>query len=129
MLTAHVARGWDSLGYDFVIGNGTETKNGLIEVGPRWTKQLPGAHTGTPDHIYNDFGIGICLVGNFRRESPDGRTDGLTRGSAQYMMKTYNIPASRIIGHRDAKSTNCPGRNMNIAEVRRLAQQYASQMP
>src|SRR5439155_15411047 len=32
----HRAKGWDELGYHFVIGNGTETRNGQIEVGPRW---------------------------------------------------------------------------------------------
>ena len=32
---AHRERGWAMLGYDFVIGNGTDTRNGLIEVGPR----------------------------------------------------------------------------------------------
>ncbi|MFQ5589758.1 MAG: peptidoglycan-binding protein, partial [Phycisphaerae bacterium] len=30
----HRKRGWDGLGYHFVIGNGTDTPDGLIEVGP-----------------------------------------------------------------------------------------------
>lgn len=126
---AHVSRGWDSLGYDFVIGNGTETKDGMIEVGPRWAAQLPGAHTGTPDHLYNDFGIGICLVGNFEESRPTAaQMDSLARLCA-HMMKTYNIPASRIIGHGDAKSTSCPGRNLSVSKVRALAQQYLAKHP
>src|SRR5690606_32161137 len=36
--------GWDELGYHFVIGNGTNTKDGMVEVGPRWVKQKHGAH-------------------------------------------------------------------------------------
>ena len=127
--SAHVARGWDSLGYDFVIGNGSETKDGMIEVGPRWIAQLPGAHTGTPDHLYNDFGIGICLVGNFETGRPTAaQLDSLARLCA-HMMKMYNIPASRIIGHGDAKSTKCPGRNLSISRVRSLAQQYLAKNP
>jgi hypothetical protein len=39
------------------------------------------------------------------------------------MMKTYHIPASRVIGHRDTKQTDCPGKNMDIATVRSLANQ------
>ncbi len=126
---SHLARGWDALGYDFVIGNGTDTGDGVIEVGPRWIKQLPGAHTGTPDKIYNDFGIGICLVGNFDENQPTPRQiDSLARLCA-YMMKTYSIPPERIIGHRDAKSTNCPGKNLDIRQVREMAANYLRQAP
>ncbi len=120
---AHLARGWDMLGYDFVIGNGTETRDGLIEVGPRWVQQLDGAHTGTPDHEYNMWGIGICLVGNFDDSRPTAaQMDSLARLVAT-LMKTYNIPANRVLGHGDCKPTNCPGRHMDIAMVRAMAQQ------
>ena len=121
---AHIARGWDMLGYDFVIGNGTESRDGAIEVGPRWIQQLDGAHTGTPDHRFNEKGIGICLVGNFDESQPTAaQMDSLARLVA-YMMKTYNIPAGRVLGHRDCKSTNCPGRYMDINLVRNLANAY-----
>src|SRR5438067_10459729 len=30
----HREKGWDELGYHFVIGNGTDTRNGQVEVGP-----------------------------------------------------------------------------------------------
>ncbi len=119
----HRGKGWDELGYHFVIGNGTDTPDGAIEVGSRWTKQKYGAHTKTPDNQYNDFGIGICLVGNF----DDGRpTPAQMRSLAQltaHLMKTYRIPASRIIGHGDAKPTDCPGRHVSIAAIRRMATQ------
>ena len=59
----HKAKGWDELGYDFVIGNGSDTGNGQIEVGPRWTKQKIGAHAKSSDNRFNEYGIGICLVG------------------------------------------------------------------
>ena len=39
----HRERGFDELGYHFVIGNGTNSGDGQIEVGPRWTKQKWGA--------------------------------------------------------------------------------------
>ena len=61
---------WDELGYHFVIGNGTHTGDGQVEVGSRWGKQKHGAHCKTPDNYYNDHGIGICLVGNFENSNP-----------------------------------------------------------
>ena len=30
----HREKGWDELGYDFVIGNGSDTGDGQVEVGP-----------------------------------------------------------------------------------------------
>lgn len=119
----HRDKGWDELGYHFVIGNGTDSSNGQVEVGPRWPKQKWGAHAKTPDNRYNDYGIGICLVGNFDIERPTPQQmQSLARLTA-YLMKTYGIPSGSIVGHRDTKPTECPGRNLNIAAVRRMATQ------
>ena len=66
-----VVRGWDELGYHFVITNGKGGADGVVEVGPRWRKQKWGAHCGgTPDNEYNEYGIGICLVGKFDARLP-----------------------------------------------------------
>ncbi|MFA6384044.1 MAG: LysM peptidoglycan-binding domain-containing protein, partial [Candidatus Omnitrophota bacterium] len=41
----HNRRGFDGLGYDFIIDNGTGSKqDGQIEVSGRWVKQIDGAH-------------------------------------------------------------------------------------
>ena len=118
---AHRAKGWDELGYDFVIGNGTMSGDGQIEVGPRWPIQKWGAHAKTPDNRFNDYGIGICLVGNFMETRPTAAQMQSLAKIVAYMMKTYNISPDRVIGHRDTKSTECPGKNMNIDTVRRMA--------
>jgi hypothetical protein len=39
------------------------------------------------------------------------------------MMKTYHITPDRVIGHSDAKPTDCPGRNVSMAQIRRMASQ------
>ena len=119
----HRDKGWDELGYHFVIGNGTQSGDGQVEVGPRWPIQKHGAHAKTPDNRYNDYGIGICLVGNFDETNP---TPAQLRSLAKlvgYLERTYNIPPSCVIGHRDTKPTECPGRNLNILVVRRMAAQ------
>jgi len=119
----HRERGFDELGYHFVIGNGTETRNGQIEVGPRWPKQKWGAHTRTPDNRFNEFGIGICLVGNFDVQRPTAEQMRSLAKVVAFLMKRYNIPPDRILGHKDAKPTDCPGANLNLATVRRMAVQ------
>lgn len=123
----HRAKGWDELGYHFVIGNGTNSGDGQVEVGSRWPVQKWGAHAKTADNRYNEQGIGICLVGNFENTRPTARQMQSLSKLVAYLMQTYRIPASRVIGHRDTgKSTDCPGRNLNIAEVRRQASEMTS---
>jgi hypothetical protein len=121
----HKAKGWDELGYHFVIGNGTDTRDGQVEVGSRWPRQKWGAHAKTPDNKYNDYGIGICLVGNFDNERPTKAQVQSLSHLVAYLMKTYKIPADRVIGHGDTKATDCPGKNVHIADIRKMAAQYA----
>ena len=106
----HKAQGWDELGYHFVVGNGTDTADGQIEVGPRWPKQKHGAHAKTPDQRYNNYGIGICLVGNFDDHQPSARQVQSLERLLVFLSQRYRIPPERIIGHQDTgKSTDCPG--------------------
>jgi hypothetical protein len=119
----HRDKGWDELGYHFVIGNGTDTPNGQVEVGSRWPKQKWGAHAKTPDNQFNEHGIGICLVGNFDLTRPsDAQMKSLAR-LVTYLMRTYRVPADHIIGHSDTKPTECPGRNLHVATLRRMCAQ------
>jgi hypothetical protein len=104
--------GWDSLGYHFVICNGRGGGDGEVEVGPRWAPQKWGAHCGgTPDNEYNNYGIGICLVGDFRERLPSDRQLASLRRLVRYLAGRYGIPPGRVIGHRDAPNarTACPG--------------------
>ena len=120
----HKSKGWDELGYHFVVGNGTDTRDGQIEVGPRWPRQKWGAHAKTPDNRYNDFGIGVCLVGNFDQTRPsEDQVRSLSR-LVGHLMKTYHIPANRVVGHSDTgRPTDCPGRLLSVAQVRRMSAQ------
>jgi|WetSurMetagenome_2_1015567.scaffolds.fasta_scaffold281390_1 N-acetylmuramoyl-L-alanine amidase len=118
----HRAKGWDELGYHFVIGNGTGSGNGEVEIGPRWTKQKHGAHAKIPGHPeYNDVGIGICLVGNFDITRPTEAQMASLAKLVRYLMNRYNIPRSNIYGHGQLKPTDCPGKNFNYDDLwRRL---------
>jgi hypothetical protein len=64
----HVRHMQNGLAYHFVIGNGTSTGNGQIEVGDRWRRQINGGHVHS-DYL-NSISLGICLVGDFNRDQP-----------------------------------------------------------
>lgn len=87
--------------------------DGKVEVGSRWRKQKWGAHTKTPNNEYNNFGIGVCLVGNFMNRMPSQKQLDSTRELVKYLMITYDIPPQNVIAHKDApiiKPTECCGR-------------------
>jgi len=109
---SHRARGWDELGYHFVIDNGDGGPDGRVEVGSRWTKQKWGAHTGgTPNNEYNNHGIGICLVGEFSDQMPSRAQIAALERLVRTLASKYKIDPDNIIGHRDGPNaaTSCPG--------------------
>ncbi len=107
---AHKKRGWDELGYHFVVGNGTDSPDGSIEVGPRWSKQKHGAHCKTTTNYYNEHGIGICLVGNFQHEKPSPKQLAALHELLIFLCSECRIPPSQITTHKEVTSkTLCPG--------------------
>jgi hypothetical protein len=114
----HRDRGFDELGYHFVIGNGTNSGDGQIEVGPRWVKQKWGAHDNALDNRFNTNGIGICLVGDFNKTRPTLKQRRALLRLVVYLMRTYHIPADRVLGHGETKVTQCPGRYLDVANMR-----------
>lgn len=111
--TLHREKGWDELGYHFVIDNGRGGPDGRVEVGSRWTKQKHGAHTGgTPGNEYNEYGIGICLVGNFMRHRPTRAQLKAVTELTEYLAERYDLGQDDIIAHKDAPNqhTECCGR-------------------
>ena len=111
--------GWDELGYHFVIGNGTDTPNGLVEVGPRWHKQKHGAHCKTSDNYFNEHGIGICLVGDFTKTRPTRAQLASLDRLLRFLGQHCGIGPRGVITHRDVTGrTACPGNGFRLAEVR-----------
>jgi hypothetical protein len=129
-------RHWDQgLGYHFVIGNGKGSRDGQIEAGDRWTRQLQGAHAGVKR--FNREGVGVCVVGNFatgaelaglkkasprkpgERSTPTRRQMESLRFLMLYLALRLEILPERILGHRDVKHTICPGGNFPMERLRR----------
>jgi len=118
-------RGWDELGYHFVITNGSGGPDGTVQVGPRWNKQKWGAHCGgTPDNRYNDLGIGICLVGRFDERMPsDGQMASMME-LTRFLVIRYGIDPDDVIAHCDApnSATACPGDQLHAYIRNRLVE-------
>ena len=114
---------WEGVGYDFVIGNGTDSGDGQVEVTFRWRQQITGAHCKTPNNWANEDGIGICLVGNFDNTRPSSRQVQSLIKLIRFLQKRYGIPNNRIYGHGTtpgARVTDCPGRNISITRLRSM---------
>lgn len=115
----HRQRGfWNGLGYHFVICNGTSgRRDGEIQVGDRWVKQINGAHCNIGN--MNEVGIGICLVGDFengQRVTPR-QMDSLV-SLVRSLQKSYNISADHVVRHCDIKhTTECPGHRFPWREL------------
>ena len=119
--------GWDELGYHFVIGNGRGSGDGQIEVGSRWVKQKHGAHCKTPDNAYNDHGIGICLVGDFRQRPPTHAQMASLARLTKFLMRECNINADNVLTHRGVTGrTICPGTRFPLHTLRRSLASYSA---
>ncbi|MBM3458655.1 MAG: N-acetylmuramoyl-L-alanine amidase, partial [Armatimonadetes bacterium] len=113
----HRSKGWDCVAYHFVITNGRGGPDGGLETGDRWRQQKHGAHAGglwrgAPGHLrneYNEFGIGICLVGNFQQGGPTAAQLETLAALVRRLQEQFQIPADRILGHRHVRDTACPG--------------------
>lgn len=116
-------RHWEGVGYDFVIGNGTNSGDGQVEVTFRWRNQITGAHCKTPDNWANENAIGICLVGNFNQEVPTWRQMQSLVKLIRFLQDRYGIPKSRIYGHKStpgARVTDCPGEKFPMARLKSM---------
>ncbi|MGC9452616.1 MAG: LysM peptidoglycan-binding domain-containing protein [Oceanipulchritudo sp.] len=111
----HRRRGMENgLAYHFVIGNGIDSGDGEIEIGPRWKKQLEGGHVRRRE--VNLHGIGICLVGNFEEIHPSRRQLAAFTALVDYLggnvlKKKYTFAVHKEI---DRNHTVCPGRNFPV---------------
>ncbi len=119
--SGHLRRGWEyGLAYHFVIGNGRDSPEGQIEIGPRWLKQIHGGHVRSEEH--NEHGIGICLVGNFEKRRPSARQLASYHALVQWLRTDAPLGVRpRVTVHRwvDRNHTVCPGRYFPYADLRK----------
>ena len=100
----------NGLAYHFVIGNGSDSGDGQIEVGPRWLEQKQGGHLASES--LNEIAIGICLVGDFSSHRLGPRQTAALIELVQYLRKMMPEAKLKFRLHREinTKPTECPGK-------------------
>ncbi|MGG7078901.1 peptidoglycan recognition protein family protein [Clostridium sardiniense] len=101
----HIDQGFGGIGYHYYI-----KKDGTIYKGR--DEKMQGAHAINE----NSKSIGVCLEGNYEKETPPkNQIDSLVKLGSSLIIK-YNM--EDIVGHRDCNQTLCPGKNINIEEIK-----------
>ncbi len=98
----------NGLAYHFVIGNGSYSGDGEVEIGSRWSKQQQGGHLKSL--AQNRVAIGICLVGDFDSSRVrDHQFEALDELVTYLQAKCGKIV---VTTHRriNVVPTSCPGR-------------------
>lgn len=97
--TFHESRGWDDIGYNFIIGG-----DGAVYEGRGWNKQ--GAHTKG----WNKGSIGVAFIGTFNKIIPPERqlkaAFQLFENGVELKKLTENY---KIYAHRQLIATESPG--------------------
>jgi LysM repeat protein len=108
----------NGLAYHFVIGNGKGMTNGEIGIGNRWKKQIQGGHLASEK--LNQVAIGICLVGNFEKQTPNSSQLRSLEALLGDLLNRTSLPPSAVRTHRaiNNRPTRCPGRKFPIALVK-----------
>ncbi len=115
----HRQRGMENgLAYHFLIGNGTDSGDGEIEIGNRWTRQLQGGHVRSL--AYNENSIGICLVGDFERTHPTQKQLAAELELVEFLKRALLGGRPTILVHREVpgEHTLCPGRHFPVDEFK-----------
>jgi hypothetical protein len=105
------------LGDHFVIGNGSGCVDGEIQIGHRWTSQLPAGRTPGLATVRPDC-ISICLVGDFNRAAPTPTQRLRLAQLVTTLQKQLSIPGTSI---HLVQGTNTPadaGRHFPIDAFR-----------
>lgn len=105
------------LAYHFIVGNGSGSPDGRLEVGYRWRDQIPGPHTKNPD--VNAQSIAVCLVGDLRSAPPTEKQVAALLDLLERLCRDYAIPPDRVRSHREVDpETLCPGRGLPMDDLR-----------
>jgi hypothetical protein len=112
----------NGLAYQFVIGNGTSSGNGQIEIGNRWVRQLNGGHVHS-DYL-NYISLGICLVGDFNRDLPTKAEYEALDELIRYLRRRVGKVDGRysiVRGHKEInpRPTDCPGNRFPLTWLHR----------
>lgn len=109
----------NGMAYHFVVGNGTSSGNGQIEIGNRWHQQLQGGHVHSD--YYNNIALGICFVGDFNNDRPKSVQLDAAEELIDYLRRRVGKVGGQKAVVRPHKAinpprwpTDCPGDNFDL---------------
>ncbi|WP_196007831.1 peptidoglycan recognition protein family protein [Clostridium tyrobutyricum] len=112
----HKANGWAGIGYHYFV-----TKDGKVYTGR--PENAIGAHC--PGE--NDHSIGICAEGAYMTETmPEVQKQAIV-DLCKYIKGKYKI--TKIGGHKEFYSTDCPGTKYPLQEIKNLVAAVAAPKP
>jgi len=101
----HRERGFDMIGYSYVISRAGEAVMG------RPLEKTPAAQKG-----HNEGSIAICLIGGFGSDADDLATEHYTpvqlarlHALIKELQDQYNVKNENVIGHNKLSTKACPG--------------------
>lgn len=105
----HLARGFEDIGYHFLI-----SKKGRLYQGR--SEKFVGAHI----YSNNKNSIGICLIGNFDQELPTKAQIKTLIKFLKNKIRNYDISVNNILGHREFPNVEktCPGKFVDMNKIR-----------
>jgi len=97
---------WGDIGYHFAIDPA-----GRLWQGRPLTWQ--GAHV----KARNEGNIGVVVLGNYERQGVNRAQSASIESTLRALMRTYNVPVSRVRTHQEWAATACPGRSLQRVMV------------
>ncbi len=101
---AHVGNGWADIGYHYAID----------PAGRVWQGRplgLQGAHV----KVANPHNLGICVLGNFERQSPSPAALRTLEDLISTERARFGVSLSAVHTHQEFAPTACPGRSLQSA--------------
>ncbi len=109
--------GWPDIAYHFLINNGSyNTTVGQIEQSDLWVRR--DINYSTKVSWINYFAVAVVMVGNFEEHEVPGPQREALVNLLTRLAREYEIPPERIVGHREIWATACPGKYLNMVEIR-----------
>lgn len=107
-------RGWDDIGYHYLIGNGKLSQDGRIYTG------RPECYIGAHAYGHNTDSLGISLIGNLDIQNPTDKQLESLRKLTREKLRQYNLSPSCVLGHSELEGVTktCPGSQFNLDEFR-----------
>lgn len=113
----HLKRGWEDIGYHYLIGNKSDlTEDGKIYKGR--DEKFIGAHVLG----HNRNSISICLIGKLDKNPPTEKQIKTLINFLKEKIKKHKLLVKNVLGHNEFPNVTktCPGKFLEMNKIREL---------